>query len=48
MTSTEAMRNLLSSARARHAGWHVLGLGFEDIADFAYAYADASISASCC
>ena len=43
MTSAEAMRNLLSSA------WvpdmlveHILGLGFEDIADFAYAYADAS------
>ena len=43
MTSAEAMRNLLSSARVPDMlVEHILGLGFEDIADFAYAYADAS------
>ena len=43
VTSAEAMRNLLSSARVPDIlVEHILGLGFEDIADFAYAYADAS------
>ena len=43
VTSAEAMRNLLSSARvADMLVEYILGLGFEDIADFAYAYADAS------
>ena len=43
VTSAEAMRNLLSSARAPDMlVEYILGLGFEDIADFAYAYADAS------
>ena len=43
MTSAEAMRNLLSNARVPDMlVEHILGLGFEDIADFAYAYADAS------
>ena len=37
------MRNLLSSARVPDIlVEHILGLGFEDIADFTYAYADAS------
>ncbi|CAJ1454845.1 unnamed protein product [Effrenium voratum] len=37
------MRNLLSSARVPDMlVEYILGLGFEDIADFAYAYADAS------
>ena len=43
VTSADAMRNLLSSARVPDIlVEHILGLGFEDIADFAYAYADAS------
>ena len=43
VTSAEATRNLLSSARVPDMlVEHILGLGFEDIADFAYAYADAS------
>ena len=43
VTSAEAMRNLLSRARVPDMlVEHILGLGFEDIADFAYAYADAS------
>ena len=43
VTSAEAMRNLLSSARVPDMlVEHILGVGFEDIVDFAYAYADAS------
>ena len=43
VTSAEAMRILLSSAQVPDMlVEHILGLGFEDIADFAYAYADAS------
>ena len=43
VTSADAMRNLLSSARVPDIlVEHILGLGFEDIADFAYAYANAS------
>ena len=43
VTSADAMRNLLSSARVPDIlVEHILGLRFKDIADFAYAYADAS------